>query len=138
MAQRISVVATGYLLVSFFLSHLNSLGVFLSVKAAREEKVRKKWGERRYLFNCNFISLDIFVQLLCSKESFPWLFENCFFSQLRRWNILVDSVVNKSKFSVVMSSCVFVLLVSAYRLASNRYNPHAKSKGLGKIGMLPC
>ena len=62
--------------VSFFLPHLYSLAIFLSVKAAKEEKGRKKGGVRRYLFNFIFISFGIFTWLLCSNECLPELFEN--------------------------------------------------------------
>ena len=51
----------------------------------------KEGGKRRYLFNFNFISLGIFVRLLCSEECLAGLYENRCFSQIRRRNILIVS-----------------------------------------------
>ena len=36
----------------------------------------------------------------------------------------------KSKFNMVMSRCVFVLLASAYQLASSRHNPACEAPGI--------
>ena len=52
---------------------------------------RKKGGERKMFFNFNCISLGVFARLLCSEECLPGQFENCRFSQIRRYNILVVS-----------------------------------------------
>ena len=46
-------------------------------------------------------------------------------------------VVKKSKFNVVISSGVFMLLASECWLASSGHNPHVKFRGLDKTGMLP-
>ena len=46
-------------------------------------------------------------------------------------------MVNKVKFSIVMSGGVFLLLGLVSRLASRRHNLHAKPRGLCKTGVLP-
>ena len=70
--------------VSFLLPHLNLQGIFLSVKAAKEKQKKegRRWREK-IPFQFQLQLIWIFVQLLCSKECLPGLFENCHFSQIK-------------------------------------------------------
>ena len=105
------------------------------MKTAKEEKGKK--AERKYLFNFNFILFGYAHGYSVARKCLPGLFENRCFSQSGIEIYSSSSVFDKSKFSVITSSGVFMLLASSCRLASSRHNPHVKSNGLGKTGVLP-
>ena len=57
----------------------------------------------RYFFSFNLISFGIFARLLCSEECLPGLFENAVSPKSGVEIYLSFLVVNKSRFSVVIT-----------------------------------
>ena len=101
--------------VSFFLLHLNSL--VSSCMGRLQRKKRKKGGEKKYLLNFNFISQE------CSVARNVFLdYLSAVISPKQAVEIhQLSPVVNKSKFSVVMSKSFFyVACLGAKRALSNK------------------
>ena len=124
------VLVFGFLIsdsVSFFLPIL----IQWCLLVCEDCKGRKGRKEISFKFQLYFVW--VFIRLLCSEKCLSG-----FVSPKQGIEIHQSSpVVNKSKFSEVMSRGVFMLPTSACRLASSRQSPCAMPSGIWWTGVLP-
>ena len=105
------------------------------MKAAKEEKERRL--EREDIFSISTLFHLEFFHSYSVVRSVSLNYLRTVISPKSAIEIyLLSLVVNKSKFSVIMSSGVFMLLASACWLISSRHNPHVQPRGLGKTSVL--
>ena len=97
--SRLSVIYLIFDSISFFLTPFLFAGRLLICQGCKG-RIREGGGEKKYIFNFNFISYGVFAQLLCSKEmSSRTIWESSFFPNQAlkyisrfRWLISPNSV----------------------------------------------